>query len=170
MDSALDKARGGQRLLERIVNIIPGFRGYREKELRRDTDRIEREHLASQLELNKKALNDLADGATRSGALDLINEIETARKRLDKVVARIRYADRGYAGFFDAVKVDETMLARIYEFDLGLIENVAQIRTAAQSAADAPSGLKAALSMLIEKIDALDARLAERETILAGVK
>jgi hypothetical protein len=170
MESVLDRARGGQNLLERIVNIIPGFKGYREKELRRDADRIEREHLSSQLELNKKALNDLADGATRSGALDLINEIETARKRLDKVVARIRYADRGYAGFFDAIKVDESMLARIYEFDLGLIEHVDQIRAAAQAAADAPSGLKTALKTLIEKIDGLDTRLAEREVILSGVK
>jgi hypothetical protein len=170
MDSVLDRARGGQNLLERIVNFIPGFKGYRDKELRRDADRIEREHLSSQLEQNKKALNDLADGATRSGALDLINEIETARKRLDKVVARIRYADRGYAGFFDAVKVDENVIARIYEFDLGLIENVDQIRAAAQTAANAPSGLKAALQTLIGRIDALDARLAERETILAGVR
>ncbi|MBN2369592.1 MAG: hypothetical protein JXO72_03820 [Vicinamibacteria bacterium] len=170
MDSVLDQARGGQNLLERIVNHIPGFKGYREKELRRDADRIERERLSSRLELNKKALDDLADGATRSGALDLINEIETARKRIDKIVARVRYADRGYAGFFDAVKVDETVLARIYEFDLGLIENADQIRAAAQAAADAPSGLKAVLRTLIETIDALDARLAEREAVLAGVR
>jgi hypothetical protein len=170
MDSVLDKARGGQNILERIINKIPGFKGYREKELRRDADRITREHLSAQLDLNKKSLNELADGATRSGALDVINDIETARKRLDKVIARIRYADRGYAGFFDAIKVDETMLGRIYDFDLRLIGDVESIREAAQAAADAPSGLKAALKSLIEAIDALDARLAERETILVGVK
>jgi Spy/CpxP family protein refolding chaperone len=38
---------------------------------------------------------------------DGINDVETARKRLDKVSARILYAERGYSGFFDAIKVDE---------------------------------------------------------------
>ena len=32
----LDAARGGQNVLERLMNLLPGFRGYREKELRRD--------------------------------------------------------------------------------------------------------------------------------------
>jgi hypothetical protein len=170
MDSILDRARGDQNILERIVNKIPGFKGYREKELRRDADRIAREHLAARLEMNKKALNDLADGASRSGALDVINDLETARKRLDKAVARVRYADRGYAGFFDAIKVDEGVLERVYEFDLGLTEDVDAIRDAAQAALSAPTGLKAALRTLIERIDALDARLADREAILAGVQ
>ena len=42
----LGKARSQQNLLERIANRIPGFRGYREKELRRDAARLQREHLA----------------------------------------------------------------------------------------------------------------------------
>src|SRR5262245_34588248 len=103
----LDKARAAQNLIERIANKIPGFAGYRERELRRDADRLEREHLAKRLEQQKATLNTLANAATRGGSLDAINDIETARKRLDKIVARVRYADRGYSGFFDAVKIDE---------------------------------------------------------------
>src|SRR6185436_13358608 len=116
MEPILDKARAAQNLLERIANKIPGFKGYRERELRRDADKLQREHLASLLEQTKGVLNDAAAAATRGGGLDVINDIETARKRLDKVIARIRYADRGYAGFFDAVKVDEAVLERVYEF------------------------------------------------------
>jgi hypothetical protein len=40
--------------------------------------------------------------------VDAINDVEAARQRLDRVAARVRYAERGYSGFFDAVKVDET--------------------------------------------------------------
>ena len=50
MDPILDKARAGQNALEQIANAIPGFQGYREKELRRDADRLQREYLASRLE------------------------------------------------------------------------------------------------------------------------
>lgn len=164
--SILDKARAGQNFLEQIANAIPGFKGYREKELRRDADRLEREHLASELEGCKKALNRLASDATRSGSLDVINDVETARKRLDKVVARIRYADRGYAGFFDAIKLDERALERVYQFDLGLIADVQAVKGAADAGGDA----KPALSGFIAAVDALDEHLADREQILSGIR
>lgn len=159
MDPILDKARAGQNFLERIVNAIPGFRGYRDKELRRDADRLQREHLASRLDECKQSLNQAADAATRSGGLAAINELETARKRLDKLANRIRYADRGYAGFFDPLKVDEAMLARVYAFDLSLLEGVEAARAA-----------RADVTALLSALEALDARLADREAILAGVK
>ncbi len=158
----LGKARSQQNLLERIAGRIPGFRGYREKELRRDADRIEREHLARQLEECKKTLDAWAADASRSGALDSINDIETARKRLDKLIARIRYADRGYAGFFDAVKLDEEALSRVYAFDAALLSDVDAIR-GALSSADAVRGM-------IERVDSLDAKLGEREDMLAGIR
>jgi hypothetical protein len=167
--SMLDKARAGQRFLEQIANAIPGFKGYREKELRRDADKLEREHLANQLEECKKTLNTLASDATRSGSLDVINDIEAARKRLDKVVARVRYADRGYAGFFDAIKVDEAVLERVYQFDLSLLADVQQIRGAAAEAG-AKGDVKAGVTALLAAIDALDARLADREQILSGIR
>jgi hypothetical protein len=171
MDPILDKARAGQNWLEKIANAIPGFKGYREKELRRDSDRLQREHLSSRLEECKRSLNEIAAAATRGGDLDIINDVETARKRLDKVVARIRYADRGYAGFFDAIKVDETVLGRIYDFDLSLLDGVDGSRVAATDAAAASAETrKEALSALIARIDALDVRLADREAILGGVK
>ncbi len=170
MDPILDKARGAQNFLERLVAKIPGFSGYQEKDLRRDADRLQREYLAERLEETKKGLNDLANAATRSGALDVINDIETARKRLDKVIARIRFADRGYAGFFDTIKVDEALLARVYQFDLNLIDGVEAIRAGVAEAASAPPSVAGALRDLIAKVDAVDARLNEREAMLSGAK
>jgi hypothetical protein len=167
--SILDKAREGQNLLEKLANMIPGFRGYREKELRRDADRLEREHLASRLEDVKRVFNDVATAVTRSGSLDAINDVETAKKRLDKVVARIRYADRGYAGFFDAVKVDEAMLAKVYEFDLSLVNGVNAVREAAARAAG-QADAKAGIQAVIAEIDRIDTSLAEREAILGGMR
>ena len=169
MDPILDKARAGQNALERIMNAVPGFKGYRERDLRRDADRLQREHLSARLDEGKKGLNDLAAALTRRGDLDPINDVETARKRLDKLANRIRYAERGYAGFFDAVKVDEAVLARVYQFDMGLLEDVEGVRAAAAGAGQGPEP-RAALQDLIGRIDALDARLAEREDVLRGDK
>ena len=169
MDPILDKARAGQNALEQIVNAIPGFRGYREKELRRDADRLQREHLASRLEQAKKSLDGLAAAASRTGALDAINDIETARKRLDKVVARIRYADRGYAGFFATIKVDEAALDRVYRYDLALLGGVEEAVGSAAAAVTAPNPAQGVRDT-IARLDALDAALAERESILNGIR
>jgi hypothetical protein len=166
MDNVLNKARAGQSVLERLMNAIPGFSGYREKELRRDTDRVQREFLASRLESCKKSLDVAAVAASRLGALEAINDIETARKRLDKVTARIRFADRGYAGFFDAIKVKEDVLDRVYQFDLDLLVGVDAVKSASDSAASDPH----AVAAMIAGLDALDGHLAERDTILSGIQ
>jgi hypothetical protein len=177
MDPILDKSRAQQNVLERIMNAIPGFKGYREKELRRDADKAHREHLASLLEEAKKPLNQISTDLSRSGNLGALNDVETARKRLDKVIARIRWADRGYAGFFDTVKVDEAMLGRVYEFDLALLEGVDRIRAVASGASLSPAAGTTPpgddalrVRTMIEEINALDARLADREAILSGVR
>src|SRR5258706_712364 len=171
MDPILDKARAAQNALERLMNSVPGFKGYRERDLRRDADRLQREHISARLEDGKKALNQVANAITRGGDLDVINDVETARKRLDKVANRIRYAERGYSGFFDAVKVDETVLAKVYQFDMGLIEDVDGVRAASAAADAAQAGdARTAMQDLIGRIDALDARLSDRENVLRGVK
>jgi hypothetical protein len=166
----VDKIRGGQNFLEKIASAIPGFKGYREKERRREADRMSREHMAVRLEGAKKELDTLSANASRVGELDVINDIETARKRLDKVAARIRYADRGYAGFFDAVKIDEAVLDRVYQFDVALLVGVEEARDAAQAAGAAAGGVGPALQGFIGRLDALDEALGEREQILSGVK
>jgi len=163
MDPILDQARSGQNVLERLAGKIPGFKGYRERELRRDADQLTREHLAGLLEACKKPLNELSVASSRSGDLSGINDLETARKRLDKVTARMRYADRGYSGFFDAVKVDEAALARVYAFDLGLLNGV-------EAVGGALAGPLPGVAGMIESLGALDALLTEREAILNGFK
>ena len=168
MERIHDAARGGQNVLERLMNALPGFKGYREKELRRDADRILRDHLAARLDLLKKALNEAADAVTRSGALDAINDIETARKRLDRVSNRIRYADRGYAPLFAVLKIDEAALDRVYAFDVALIEAVDAIARAAAPSAGGEGG--APIKAMIAEIDALDARLSDRESVLRGIQ
>ena len=78
-------------------------------------------------------------------------------------MARIRFADRGYAGFFDAIKVDEEALQRVNAFDEALLADVEAIREARAASEGAVQGM-------IARIDALDARLSEREDVLAGIR
>ena len=165
----LEEARAGQNILERLANMVPGLKGYRDKELRRDSDRLLREHLAKQLEECKKGLNDISNAALRAKQLDVINDVETARKRIDKLANRVRYADRGYAGFFGAIKVDDEKLGAVYEFDMAMVSAVDSIRAAERNAAVASADVAAGLRSMIGEVDALDGKLSEREQILRGI-
>jgi len=54
----------------------------------------------------------------------------------------------------------------VYQFDLELLSGVDAVRTAAQTAAGDPSGVRE----MILALDALDGRLAGREAMLSGIQ
>jgi len=59
-NSTLSNVQGQMRLSERIAAFIPGFRGYKEKELRRESDKLIRNHLTLKLTADKNDLRELA--------------------------------------------------------------------------------------------------------------
>lgn len=52
----LERIRGERGLLERIISKVPGYRGYKEKELRRESDRLDRMEAAGRLKASKEIL------------------------------------------------------------------------------------------------------------------
>src|SRR5215470_267338 len=91
--------------LERIASHIPGIAGYREREARRETDRRLREFLAGRLDGGRQTLNTLRNRATDSGELKALDTIGRLDRALQKSVSSLRYADYGYSGVFDQVKI-----------------------------------------------------------------
>jgi len=102
-------------IVETILRYIPGFRGYLEKEYRRDSDHLQREWLADRLQRSKRAIDQFSRPLADAGKIDLLPEVDRLRGKLDTLIARIRGAMRGYSGFFDLVRVDEALLDRVYQ-------------------------------------------------------
>ena len=78
---------------ETILHYIPGFRGYLQKENRRESDELQRNWLAARLQSSKRGLNDYARDLTESGNLDALSHVERVRQRLDKLINRITLSD-----------------------------------------------------------------------------
>ena len=55
----LSNVQGQMRLSERIAAFIPGFHGYKEKEIRRESDRLIRNHLYMKLTIAKTSVEKL---------------------------------------------------------------------------------------------------------------
>ncbi|MBI4851733.1 MAG: zinc ribbon domain-containing protein [Acidobacteria bacterium] len=159
------QAEGERNFLEKIATKIPGYKGYLEKESRRDVDKLHREHLATLLFQLKAPLHTVIRELTDNRRLFEIGPIEKAIQKLDKVENRIRYASYGYAGFFDAVKIREDQLDQLYHFDLALVEDVEKIKFYVQklmSQLSDAKALKTAAQELMVSIDDLDAKFNQR--------
>lgn len=151
--------------LERLGDKIPGYSGYVAKERRRDIDKMHREHLADRLRATKQPLNDLVRELSSSGRLFEVGPVDRVSKKIDHVENRVRFASYGYAGFFDAAKIEEAQLDAIYGFDLALVEKVEALEHQARelgSKGGTAEGLKAAAAELERAADELNRTFDER--------
>ena len=124
MTDGVESARERRNLLERLGAKIPGFSGYLEREMRREVDKMQRDWLAERLDRTREALQRRIRDWSRSGNLANLDLASSVDKRLDRIANRIRHADYGITGFFDAVKIYEPELERLYAFDLALVDEV----------------------------------------------
>lgn len=125
--------------LESLLRHIPGFRGYLEKEYRRDSDALQRTWLSDRLQQAKRSLDTVSSQLANAGRLDLLPEFDRLRAKTDKLIARIRGAWQGYSGIFDLVRVDEGRLDRIYEHDMSMMQLVEEFLESMKRLAGLPA-------------------------------
>jgi hypothetical protein len=156
--------------IESILRYIPGFRGYLEKEYRRESDELQRRWLADRLQRSKKALDELGRRLADAAQLDLLPQLDRVRARLDKLIGRIRGAMQGYSGWFDLVRIDQHVLDRVYEHDAHLVEAVDALAKAVEQLAGKQDQVAAALPGVLQQIDDVGGQWDQREDILKGVE
>jgi hypothetical protein len=170
----VDKVRGELGLFERIISYIPGYRGYKEKELRRESDRLVRMEIVNKL---KAAKDTIKKSLTNPIALQKVSSedawrLDTLTLRLDRVMQRIDRAVAGYAGIFDAIKVKEDKLDTVIQHDLSLIEKAEAVKAGAEVLAKMEPGKeewRTSVDDLISKVDELDTLIDKRGEILRGL-
>ena len=113
------------RILEDIELLIPGFRGYKQKELRRESDKLLRTKICDELKYIKKDFEYMEDGIEN---IDELRKCEEIIKQLQKLIDKIEHADYGYAGFFDLEHIDEKELDRLYEYDEKILKKIEEIK------------------------------------------
>lgn len=155
--------------LETILRTLPGFRGYLEKEYRRESDQLQRQWLADQLERSKRAIDRAARSLVDAGRIDVLPRVDRLRGRLDKLIARIRGAMQGYSGFFDLVQVDEELLDRVYDFDVNAMEQVESLAKCVEKLPGDADQVVAALPALEQQADTVENTWDRREDILSGL-
>ncbi|MBR4503619.1 MAG: hypothetical protein IKP20_01355 [Candidatus Methanomethylophilaceae archaeon] len=125
-----DKMKGDQSLFEKIKLYIPGYKGYKEKNLRRDADRAVRQELSRAIHGTKADLAEIQKGVTND--FDMLMDVERIRTKVDKYDIDIKKAVNGYSAWHDSVKILEADLDRVMEWDAKILEDIQAMREATE--------------------------------------
>ena len=171
MGDMISQVEGERGLLERIADKIPGFRGYLDKEKRRDADKLLRDSIARQFEAQMRRLPELQMQLMAGAGILYLDDVERAVTKLQMFVDRVKTTPRGYAGFFDAIKVKEDDLERLYHWDeqlLGEADKIAGAIDALGAAASSGGDVGMAVQGLIGAATAVNELYSKRENVLLG--
>jgi hypothetical protein len=165
--------KGQMRLSERIAAFIPGFRGYKEKELRRESDRLIRNHLYQKLSIEKTDLREISQKLADRRYFDVLTDMDRLLAKMDRIVEKVNHASYGYSGFFDAVKVKEDSLDRMIDFDSKLMAGVNTLATEidafkADLASGATTNLKTRVQSVTDKLESLENTFDQRNEVILG--
>ena len=152
--------------LEKLARKIPGYGGYKEKELRREADKLLRTELAGRFDEQRKRVAELQHDLISQAKIEFLDDLERAALKLQILIDRIKTASYGYAGLFDAIKVKEEQLDALYAFDsqmLDFVESVAADIDRLTSAIVDGEGIGDAIRALVRTADEANQAFGHRE-------
>jgi hypothetical protein len=160
--------------LGRLLSRLPGFGGYMERSRRRQADKMLREAISARLEETRLLLSNVHQELSRDiiKAIDFAEPLGRADSRLMGLVGKIKDAPQGYSGFFDATKVDEQDLARIYDFDAEMLtyaETIEAEVNALQEAVREDGEIGGHIRELDSAVQDANAAFNQRQELLRGV-
>ena len=122
MNDILDRISQESNFFKKILSKLPGFKGYVEREERRNADKLLRESIAQKFEAIWQRISALQKDAVSNGNLEIVDDLESAALKIRQFIDRIKTASYGYSGFFDVVNIETDELDEMYKYDLLLLE------------------------------------------------
>jgi hypothetical protein len=127
MDEFFQKVTSQQDPFKRLGSLIPGFKGYIERQNRRDADKLLRDTVARRFDEQWKRISQLQVDMVSQGMITYVDDMERASLQLRTFIDKISTAPRGYSGLFDAVKINEKELEAIYQYDAAFFDLAEQV-------------------------------------------
>ena len=174
-ENPLNKVESEARLLEKIMLVVPGFKGYKQKEMRREADKLVRDKFGRMLEKNRDDLQDIHSILTRNRLEEAAESLDEVIIKLDGIVPKVEHASYGYSGFFDAIKISEEDLDRMLQFDIKLLDDSKSISNLVKTFKDEVQNDKFENALthgneLSESLDRLKETFEKRVDVIRGLE
>ena len=168
------QSKSQMRLSERIVAALPGFRGYKEKELRRESDKLVRNNLYLKLSKDKDDVRVISQKIVDKRYMDVLTDIDRLTAKMDRITEKVNHASYGYSGFYDIVKIKEESLDRMITFDNQLLDEVNALTASiddlkTQLLSNNFANLKDKIQTVSDKFELLEDTFDKREQVIQGV-
>lgn len=171
----LERVLESEKLLEKIMLVVPGFKGYQLREQRREADRIVRNHIHQVLEHARDDLTRSFQTLNDSKISELAEPMNRLIARTDRIAEKVNHASHGYSGFFDSIKIEEPELEQMLAYDTQLMDLARKFSDGATSfkndmaqnklenARNSEQELESTLTNLEDAFD-------QRKSVIEGVK
>lgn len=145
---------------KKLASYIPGFSGYVERQNRRDADKLVRDTVARRFGELLTRTSNLQKDLISAKKIEFVDDVEQASLQLQTFINKIGTAARGYAGLFDAVKINQKELEQLYTFDLAFFDVAEQLGHALDTL-EASLGDDAALPAAVRNLVTLSRQAVE---------
>ena len=172
MSDLFDRISDSKSALAKLAAKIPGLGEFMEANDHRAADKLLRDTLARRIGEQQRRVSDLQQQMLSGQGLLLLDDLERVQTNLTTFADSIATASYGYAGLFAKVKIDSEELAKVYDYDNGLFENVQETSSAIdqiQSALDSGEGLGTAVRELDKAARAAVEAFRRREDVFLGI-
>ncbi len=161
-------------IIAKIQSVIPGFSGYRANEDLRAADNMLRIQVADRLASIRGDFEGCRAILSDNGQFEGLDKIGTLVSKFKTVEGEIRHAAQGYSGIDARIKVGESQLNKLYEYDLSLstllIDITAEVGRIKSLAVAGGPDYKQALASLAIKLDAVQGTNKRRMAYITGTE
>lgn len=169
MEDILSKVKDNRSSLEKIMSFIPLYHGYKEKELRRESDRIIRTHIYQILLDSKQDIKKTQIKLIKNNQISIAKNLDDLITKCDTIAQKINRAEGGYGGFWDATKIKEDELDKLYEIDADLATLAENLKQSGRAMLEkSPDESFVVTDNIMQYIDSFESRMTSRTELLRG--
>jgi hypothetical protein len=167
----VDANRG---IAKKLELLIPGLRGYRNKEDIRVSDELLRNQVADKLDHVKDNLQQLRKQVAASNDFTNLTNVGSLIAQVQTLSGEVRHAAQGYAGWVAPIRIDENKLNKLYDYDYSFVSAVWQMDDATSPGkltydATSPNSIQATLGGFGRSVADIKQKWAQRVEAIEGI-
>lgn len=154
--------------------MIPGLRGYRQKEDIRVSDELLRNQMADKLDHSKSNLEALRKSMVSSNDMTNLTSVGSLIWQIQAVSGEVRHAAQGYAGWVAPITINEDKLNKLYEYDYAFVSAVVQLESSTAPGTlvydpTSPNSVQTVLTQMVQKVNDIKQKWGVRMEAIEGI-
>jgi hypothetical protein len=161
-------------IAKKLELLIPGLRGYRNKEDIRVSDELLRNQVADRLDKVRDNLQQLRKQIASSGDFTNLTNVGSLITQVQTLSGEVRHAGQGYAGWVAPIQITDDKLNKLYDYDYSFVTAVLRLDEATSPEklvydGAAPNAIQATTGGLVREVADIRQKWAQRMETIEGI-